>query len=75
MPKGNKNIVHDEQIWRDHIKVCKIKINFADIIDFRSNNYIEDDLLVIFLTPRHNCDVIKDSDQSNHTIVNLFRVL
>ena len=22
MPKGKKNIVHDEQIWRDHIKVC-----------------------------------------------------
>jgi len=29
MPKGNKNIVHDEQIWRDHIKVCLVRESFT----------------------------------------------
>ena len=43
---------------------CDIsKINFA---------YIDDYLLVSFLTLRHNCDVRKDIDQSNYTIVNFF---
>jgi hypothetical protein len=30
--------------------------------------YIEDDTSVWKVTQRHNCDVRKDSDQSNHTI-------
>ena len=34
---------------------------------------IEDYPLVSFLNRCHNCDVRKDSDQSNHTIVNLFK--
>jgi hypothetical protein len=33
--------------------------------------YIEDNPSASFLTQRHNCDVSKDSDQSNHMIVNL----
>ena len=36
-----------------------------------SLNFIEDNPSASFLTPRHNCDVRKDSDQSNRTIVNL----
>jgi hypothetical protein len=37
--------------------------------------YIMDRLWIVTLwivTQFHNCDVRKDSDQSNHTIVNLF---
>ena len=37
---------------------------------FQIYPYIVDHRFFCLLTPRHNCDVRKDNDQSNHTIVN-----
>ena len=34
-------------------------------------SYIEDNPSASFLTQRHNCDVKKDSDKSNHTILKI----
>ena len=64
-------------------KTSLIRLGFANlgfftamglILPIVSENiiYIEDFPLERFPTPRHNCDVRKDSDQSNQTIVNLF---
>ena len=44
------------------------KATYCILLGFEAQLYIEDYPSVWIVTQRHNCDVRKDSDQSNHTI-------
>ena len=49
-----------------------VRIPRSKSLTVRKVPYIKNYALVWIITQRHNCDVRKDSNQSNHTIVNLF---
>ena len=51
------------------MQICYIEYNAEARVLYA---YIEDYTSVWIVTKRHNCDGRKDSDQSNHTIVNFF---